>query len=55
VVRTRTSDLFPPVHLEANHEQQRDVLLLMASNDLSYGEVAEALEIPVGTARSRIS
>lgn len=33
----------------------RDALLLMAWNDLSYLEVAEALDIPVGTVRSRIS
>ena len=33
----------------------RDALLLMAWNDLSYQEVAEALEIPIGTVRSRIS
>ena len=33
----------------------RDALLLMAWNDLGYQEVAEALEIPIGTVRSRIS
>ncbi|HEY3764549.1 MAG TPA: RNA polymerase sigma factor [Gaiellales bacterium] len=33
----------------------RDALLLIAWNDLSYHEVAEALDIPVGTVRSRIS
>ena len=33
----------------------RDALLLMAWNDLSYQQVAEALEIPIGTVRSRIS
>ena len=33
----------------------RDTLLLLAWNDLSYHEVAEALDIPVGTVRSRIS
>lgn len=33
----------------------RDALLLMAWNDLTYEEVAAALEIPVGTVRSRIS
>jgi RNA polymerase sigma factor (sigma-70 family) len=33
----------------------RDALLLMAWNDLSYREVAEALDIPIGTVRSRIS
>jgi RNA polymerase sigma-70 factor (ECF subfamily) len=33
----------------------RDALLLMAWNDLSYQEVADALQIPIGTVRSRIS
>jgi len=32
----------------------RDVLLLIAWEDLSYDEVAEALAIPVGTVRSRL-
>jgi RNA polymerase sigma-70 factor, ECF subfamily len=34
---------------------ERDILLLLAWNDLSYEEVAQALDIPVGTVRSRIS
>lgn len=34
---------------------QRDVLLLHAYGDLSYEEVAQALSIPVGTVRSRLS
>jgi RNA polymerase sigma factor (sigma-70 family) len=33
----------------------RDVLLLIAWADLSYQEVAAALEIPVGTVRSRLN
>jgi len=33
----------------------RDVLLLIAWADLSYAEVAAALEIPVGTVRSRLN
>lgn len=33
----------------------RDVLLLVAWADLRYEEVAQALEIPVGTVRSRLS
>ena len=33
----------------------RDALLLLAWNGLSYHEVAKALDIPVGTVRSRIS
>jgi RNA polymerase sigma-70 factor (ECF subfamily) len=32
----------------------RDVLLLVAWEDLSYEEVADALEIPIGTVRSRL-
>jgi RNA polymerase sigma factor (sigma-70 family) len=33
----------------------REVLLLIAWADLSYEEVAQALEIPVGTVRSRLN
>jgi RNA polymerase sigma-70 factor (ECF subfamily) len=33
----------------------RDALLLMAWGELSYEEIAAALEIPVGTVRSRIN
>jgi RNA polymerase sigma-70 factor (ECF subfamily) len=33
----------------------REALLLFACEDLSYGEIAEALRIPVGTVRSRVS
>ena len=36
-------------------EGDRDALLLMAWNDLTYAEVAEALDVPLGTVRSRIS
>nr|BFE35874.1 RNA polymerase sigma factor [Actinomadura rugatobispora] len=32
----------------------RDVLLLVAWGDLTYEEVAQALEVPVGTVRSRL-
>ncbi len=34
---------------------QRDALLLHALGELSYAEIAAALEIPIGTVRSRIS
>jgi RNA polymerase sigma-70 factor, ECF subfamily len=34
---------------------ERDVLLLIAWEDLSYDEVATALAIPIGTVRSRLS
>lgn len=33
---------------------ERDVLLLVAWEDLAYDEVAEALDIPIGTVRSRL-
>jgi RNA polymerase sigma-70 factor (ECF subfamily) len=33
---------------------ERDVLLLFAWADLEYAEIAEALELPVGTVRSRL-
>jgi RNA polymerase sigma-70 factor, ECF subfamily len=35
--------------------RDRDVLLLVAWADLSYLEVADALEIPIGTVRSRLN
>lgn len=50
--------LLGPVLTEALNgipDRDRDALLLMAWNDLSYAEVAEALEVPIGTVRSRIS
>lgn len=34
---------------------QRDALLLHVWGELSYAEIAESLEIPIGTVRSRIS
>jgi len=36
-------------------EELRDTLLLVAWGDLSYGETAAALSVPVGTVRSRVS
>jgi len=35
--------------------RQREVLLLAAWADLSYGEIAHALGLPVGTVRSRLA
>ncbi len=35
-------------------ERQREVLALRLRENLSYAEIAEALEVPVGTIRSRI-
>jgi RNA polymerase sigma-70 factor (ECF subfamily) len=40
--------------LAALSPPERDLLLLIAWADLSYAEAAEALGIPVGTARSRL-
>lgn len=41
--------------LEGLADGDRDVLLLIAWGELSYAEVAEALEIPLGTVRSRLA
>jgi RNA polymerase sigma factor (sigma-70 family) len=41
--------------LAALRAEERDVLLLFAWADLSYEEIAEALDIEVGTVRSRLS
>jgi RNA polymerase sigma-70 factor (ECF subfamily) len=35
--------------------REREVLALLAWSDLSYGEIAEALALPIGTVRSRIA
>jgi DNA-directed RNA polymerase specialized sigma24 family protein len=35
--------------------RQREVLLLAAWADLSYAEIAQALDLPVGTVRSRLA
>ncbi|MFB4315348.1 RNA polymerase sigma factor [Actinomadura sp. 21ATH] len=40
--------------LEEMRPGDRDALLLLAWGDLTYPEIASALEIPVGTVRSRI-
>lgn len=36
-------------------EHQREVMILRYYNDLSLGEIAETLRIPVGTVKSRLS
>jgi DNA-directed RNA polymerase specialized sigma24 family protein len=35
--------------------REREVLALLAWSDLSYGEIAAALSLPIGTVRSRIA
>jgi len=35
--------------------RERDVVLLIAHAELNYEEVADALQVPVGTVRSRLS
>jgi RNA polymerase sigma-70 factor (ECF subfamily) len=41
--------------IEALPDGEREALLLFAWEDLSYESVAEALELPVGTVRSRLN
>jgi RNA polymerase sigma factor (sigma-70 family) len=41
--------------LAALSAQEREVLLLVAWADLDYAHIAEALEIPIGTVRSRLN
>ncbi|GAA2179151.1 RNA polymerase sigma factor [Brooklawnia cerclae] len=36
------------------HSRDRDVLLMTAWADMSYADIAEALDIPLGTVRSRL-
>jgi RNA polymerase sigma-70 factor (ECF subfamily) len=49
--------LFPRVAaaIEALPDGEREALLLVAWEDLSYRSVAEALDLPVGTVRSRLN
>lgn len=49
--------LFPRVAdaIEALPEGEREALLLFAWEDLSYQSVAEALDLPIGTVRSRLN
>ena len=60
--RTRTAALdarvlFPRVAdaIQALPEGEREALLLFAWEDLSYQSMAEALELPIGTVRSRLN
>ena len=49
--------LFPRVAdaIEALPNDEREALLLFAWEELSYQSVAEALELPIGTVRSRLN
>src|SRR6185436_4964278 len=49
--------LFPRVAdaIEAPPDGEREALLLFAWEDLSYQSVAEALDLPIGTVRSRLN
>lgn len=40
--------------LSALHESQREILVLRDYQDLSYAEIAAALDIPIGTVMSRL-
>ena len=42
------------VALRSLPESEREALLLYAWEDQSYEEIAEALDVPIGTVRSRI-
>jgi RNA polymerase sigma-70 factor (ECF subfamily) len=37
------------------NQDDRNLILLYAWAELSYGELAEALDLPLGTVRSRLS
>jgi RNA polymerase sigma-70 factor (ECF subfamily) len=49
--------LFPRVAdaIEALPDGEREALLLFVWEELSYGGVAEVLELPIGTVRSRLN
>jgi RNA polymerase sigma factor (sigma-70 family) len=49
--------LFPRVAdaIEALADDEREALLLFAWEELSYQSVADALEVPIGTVRSRLN
>ena len=54
--RVAAQALWPAVEvgLRTMRPEERDVILLVAWEELNYDEVADALEIPVGTVRSRL-
>jgi RNA polymerase sigma-70 factor (ECF subfamily) len=56
VDRLDAAELWPPVAeaLAGLPEGERDALLLYVWEELSYEEIAAALDIPIGTVRSRL-
>lgn len=56
-VRLDAADAAPAVlrQLDGLREADREIVLLYAWADLSYAEIAEAVGVPVGTVRSRLS
>lgn len=48
-----THDLLPRIRKLRKHD--RDTLLLYATGELTYDDIAEALGVPVGTVRSRLN
>jgi RNA polymerase sigma factor (sigma-70 family) len=53
----RAADLWPQIAgaVARLPEGERDALLLYVWEDLGYDEIARALEVPVGTVRSRLN
>ena len=41
--------------IRALPRREREVLALLAWSELSYGEIAQALDLPIGTVRSRLA
>ncbi len=52
-----TVELWPRVAAAINQlpEHDREVILLYAWEELTYAQIAEALDIPIGTVRSRLN
>jgi RNA polymerase sigma factor (sigma-70 family) len=57
VDRIDAADLWPQIAgaVALLPEGERDALLLYVWEDLGYDEIARALEVPVGTVRSRLN
>lgn len=54
--RVAAQAMWPRVQkaLDTMRQEDRDVILLVAWEDLNYAEVAVALDVPIGTVRSRL-